>query len=119
MNLTVKRYNQNGLSTRLTQNGKLFRVSGPLGKSLTVDPAGLNVAFVAGTGVLPFMDLAAFVARLTIGMSNIDSQRLEQSFMFWVVAGFREKEKIGDGFLKALADANAAQFRYDVTLSGQ
>ena len=73
MNLTVKRYNQNGLSTRLTQNGKIFRVSGPLGKSLTVDPAGLNVAFVAGTGVLPFMDLAAFVARHTIGMSKIDT----------------------------------------------
>ena len=39
--------------------------------------------------------------------------------MFWVVASFREKEQIGDGFLKALADANGAQFRYDVTLSGQ
>ena len=39
--------------------------------------------------------------------------------MMWVVASFREKEQIGDGFLKALADANGAQFRYDVTLSGQ
>ena len=44
-----------------------------MGKSLTVDPAGLNIAFVAGTGVLPFMDLAAFVARHTIGVSKIDT----------------------------------------------
>ena len=37
--------------------------------------------------------------------------------MMWVVASFNEKEQIGDGFLKALADANRAQFRYDVRLS--
>ena len=39
-------------------------MSGPLGKGLLADQEqGLHVAFAAGTGILTFMDLVAFVAR--------------------------------------------------------
>lgn len=41
----------------------LLNVSGPMGSSLNIDPTGLNVAFAAGTGVLPFMDLIGYIAR--------------------------------------------------------
>jgi len=36
-----------------------FEVKGPMGKSLNVHPDGLHLAFAAGTGILPFMDLVA------------------------------------------------------------
>lgn len=41
--------------------------------ALNVDTNGLNVAFAAGTGVLPFMDLAGFIARKTLQIDNVDS----------------------------------------------
>jgi len=64
LSLTMKNYRVGGLSQTVHEkNGAHFKVSGPLGRSLNVDPTGLNVAFAAGTGVLPFMDLAGFIAR--------------------------------------------------------
>jgi len=38
-------------------------IKGPLGKGLGITPNGTYIAFVAGTGVLPFMDLAAHLVR--------------------------------------------------------
>jgi len=44
-----------------------------MGKSLGVDPAGLNIAFAAGTGILPFMDLVGLIARQTANITQFDS----------------------------------------------
>jgi hypothetical protein len=56
----IKNYNQpTGLSYRINQANEQFEVKGPMGKSLNVQTTGLHIAFGAGTGVLPFMDLVA------------------------------------------------------------
>jgi len=46
---------------------EVFEVMGPLGKGLKVSPTGTHIAFVAGTGALPFMDL---IGRLAL--ANLD-----------------------------------------------
>jgi len=39
-----------------------------MGKSLCIDMNGLNVAFAAGTGILPFMDLVGYIARQSLSL---------------------------------------------------
>ncbi len=39
-----------------------------MGKGLRIDSAGINVAFVAGTGVLVFVDLVAHLVRKNLGI---------------------------------------------------
>ena len=41
-----------------------------MGRSLFIDQNGLNVAFAAGTGILPFMDLIGFLARDTLKINE-------------------------------------------------
>ena len=67
--LTIKNYQQ-GLSSRLASFNPgpkklptFYKFSGPLGKSLNVDPNGVNVAYSAGTGVMAFLDLVAIIVR--------------------------------------------------------
>ena len=71
ISLTLKKYQVGGLSQAIFEKEQSIhlRVSGPLGKNLGVEPAGLNVAFAAGTGVLPFMDLVGFIGRHTAGIT--------------------------------------------------
>ena len=66
--LCIKNYPVKGLSSAIHNRHKtsIFNVSGPLGRPLVIDTNGLNVAFVAGTGVLPFMDLVGFITRKTL-----------------------------------------------------
>ena len=55
MTVTLKNYGK-GLSQILHQNASnTFTVKGPLGIPLNIQKR--NVAFCAGTGVLPFLDL--------------------------------------------------------------
>ena len=49
------------------ENKEVFEIKGPMGIGLRVKPSGLHIAFAAGTGVLPFMDLVAWLA-----MANLD-----------------------------------------------
>jgi hypothetical protein len=51
-------------------NSRLFRVIGPMGKSLGHSTYGTHIAFVGGTGILPFLDFVAFVARKVL-LGNI------------------------------------------------
>ena len=85
VSLTIKNYPVGGLSQ--TIHNKLnaqFRVSGPMGKNLNIDTASLNVAFCAGTGILPFMDLVGFMARQTLNLTKFDTINLQKSFFFWM-----------------------------------
>lgn len=63
MNLTIKNYNLlNGLSSKFFQNlDGFFGLTGPLGKGLGLSPTskGVHIAFSAGTGILPYMDMVA------------------------------------------------------------
>jgi NAD(P)H-flavin reductase len=42
-----------------------FEIKGPFGKGLNIRKGvnGVHIAFAAGTGILPFMDLVAYLAR--------------------------------------------------------
>lgn len=60
--LTLKDYQfDSGIShfihMDLKDKKQLFQITGPMGKGLSLDPTGHNVAYSAGTGVLVFMDL--------------------------------------------------------------
>ena len=59
---------------------------------------GVFIAFAAGTGVLPFLDLVAFILRRNLGMvSNKDSSFVDNlKFKFILNASFKnEDETIG------------------------
>lgn len=64
---TIKNYKQKlGLSERFHEpqdQNDFFSLSGPFGKGLIQSAEGTYLIFAAGTGVLPFMDLVAFIAR--------------------------------------------------------
>ena len=64
--LTIKNYQvKNGLSKRIFESkNHLFKIKGPMGKGLglTEYSEGNYVAFTAGTGILPFMDLVTRIA---------------------------------------------------------
>ena len=67
--LTIKAYKEaNGLSQKIatagsTKLGIELKVVGPMGKGLRPNNSGLHIAFSAGTGVLVFMDLIAYLSR--------------------------------------------------------
>ena len=71
--LTVKEYDTtNGLSKNIALNSgsKCFKVCGPMGKGLQPARSGLHVAFAAGTGVLVFVDLVAYLSRQHLGIKG-------------------------------------------------
>lgn len=44
-----------------------YVLKGPMGKGIDLDLNGVNIAFTAGTGVLPFLDLVAYMIRYNLG----------------------------------------------------
>ena len=62
---TIKNYNAvGGVSHRIhNAYNDLYQVKGLLGKGLGIHQEGNHVAFVAGTGMLVFVDLVAFLIR--------------------------------------------------------
>jgi hypothetical protein len=70
--LVIKNYNA-GLSGMLNdpENDLAeYEVKGPLGQSLQVQKSGLHIAFTAGTGVLPIMDLVLHLLLTTLGLNK-------------------------------------------------
>ena len=65
--LSIKNYaDNNGLSKYIhetfNQSQKcLYQVRGPMGSGISVQSQGKHIAFTAGTGVLVFMDLVAYL----------------------------------------------------------
>ena len=114
--LCIKNYDVGGLSNAIhsRHNLSIFNVSGPMGRPLAINLNGLNIAFVAGTGVLPLMDLVGFVTRSTLQLSDIDSSAaaLGKGFKLAMCARFRDNEAIGDKLMSALTKANESQFMY-------
>jgi len=43
-----------------------------MGRGLGIETQGTNIAFVAGTGTLVFMDFAAYLLRGNLGLLNKD-----------------------------------------------
>ena len=69
---TIKNYQQaKGLSFRFFSDQEHnFEVSGPFGKGLIQKEEGTHIAFAAGTGVLCFVDLVAYLALKNLGSTG-------------------------------------------------
>ena len=66
LNLSIKTYEKPlGLSTRIHKNnpGEPFAIKGPMGKGLCLKRTGTHIAFSAGTGILVYVDLVAYLVR--------------------------------------------------------
>ncbi len=66
-----------------------------MGKGLGISKSGTHVAFVAGTGVLIFVDLVAFLIRLNLGLLNKEDSNIieKDSFRFVLYVSFPRKEE--------------------------
>jgi len=103
------------LSARIhAATSPVLQVSGPMGHGLSVDLKSVNVAFAAGTGVLPFMDMVGYIARHTLGLDGVDSSKPADGFQFWFNVRCSAHEAIADELMSALATANPSMFRYDI-----
>lgn len=70
LELVMKHYPQSqfGISNQVFSSvgTDYFYIHGPIGKGLEIDrfnSSGINLIFVGGTGILPFMDLFAYIGR--------------------------------------------------------
>lgn len=86
LTLVIKNYmTRDGLSRRIAQDEQIYdsfsgvmtpmtyEFRGPMGKGLDFQPTGIHIAFTAGTGVLPFLDLVAYLIRLNLGLCTNES----------------------------------------------
>ncbi len=87
-------------------NHDIFYAKGILGKSLGLSKNGEHVAFLAGTGVLVFMDLVALISRFHLGILNNDPLGLfakESTFKLVLFVSFPdESHSIGLDLLRSL-----------------
>ncbi len=81
LTLVIKNYmTKDGLSRRIAQDEDIYdsfsgvstpmtyEFHGPMGKGLDLQNSGIHIAFTAGTGVLPFLDLVAYLIRFNLGL---------------------------------------------------
>ena len=123
LTLTIKEYNTvNGLSKNIANNSdkKCFRVSGPMGKGLQPASSGVHVAFAAGTGVLVFVDLVAYLVRQKLEIKAADEgedSELGDDFKLVLFASFaNEAEAIALDFLQAASEALGDRFELRLRL---
>lgn len=84
--------------------GQEFFINGPIGKGYELTPENTNssyMALVGGTGILPFMDLIAFIARKAIFSIQSDNalfgsenfQELDDGFSLTFYAYFPKRDQ--------------------------
>ena len=124
LTLTIKEYNTvNGLSKNIATGlkKKCFKVSGPMGKGLQPASSGVHVAFAAGTGVLVFVDLVAYLVRQKLEIKAADEgedNELGEDFKLVLFASFaNEEEAIALDFLQAASEALGDRFELRLRLS--
>lgn len=108
MMFIIKNYNA-GLTQHMFSNDQSLRyeVKGPLGESLGVEQEGLHIAFTAGTGVLPLMDLVGHILFKKIGLNEKLGVRKEdeigKTFRFKLYVSFRGRdEQVALDFLESI-----------------
>lgn len=99
----------------------VWMCKGPMGKSLGVRRKGTHLAFAAGTGVLAFMDLSAYVARIVLNeLDEKEACEIAEDFRFELyVAYTSEKQSLGLKMLRLLSDLHSKHFKLVVRLSDQ
>lgn len=123
--LTLKAYwDAKGISARMfnssaAEDGAQWMLKGPMGKSLGVKRSGDHIAFGAGTGVITFMDLSAYVARFVMGeMDEKEASQISEDFKFtYYVTYFNEEQSCGLRMLRLLKELNSKHFDLVVRLS--
>ena len=79
-----------GLSKKIHEarlNDEIFWIKGPMGKGLGIEKDGVHMAFTAGTGILVFVDLVAFLVRVNLGLLKENEKGLigkDFKFIFYV-----------------------------------
>ncbi len=71
----------------------IYSFQGPIGKGLDLHREGVHIAFAAGTGVLPFVDLVAHLIRKNMGLltKEEDSQLHRSRFKFILHVSFQRR----------------------------
>ena len=66
-----------------------------MGKGLGIQKSGTHAAYLAGTGILIFIDLVAYLIRYNLGLLNRDDreQISESNFRFILYVSFPRKEE--------------------------
>ncbi|CAD8078937.1 unnamed protein product [Paramecium sonneborni] len=113
--LIIKKYNfPNALSAQIFQHQGNFWIQGPFGRGLELQSNSKCVAFVGGTGLLPFLDLLDHLLIKSIYLTNKEKQsqiqsffpqfdQLDESFEFTLLASFQnEDEFIGKEWIRKL-----------------
>lgn len=77
-----------------------FKIKGPMGPGLLHHSEGLHVAFAAGTGILPFLDLVAIIL-------SPERTLIKPDFKFQLHVSFQsEEDAIGLELLRLTAEQN-------------
>ena len=109
ISFTIKKYRiRSGLSRKLceSKDGAPYVIKGPMGKGLDIQPCGVHVAFTAGTGILPFIDLVAHLIRKNLGLLTPDEDKQIdlKNFKFILYVSFSSKQDIiGYKLIKGLS----------------
>ncbi|CDW73069.1 cytochrome b5-like heme steroid binding domain containing protein [Stylonychia lemnae] len=129
ISLTVKTYYVGGVSEDLLTSSPIknsYQFKGPMGKGLDIQYTGSHIAFSAGTGILTFLDLVAYLIRKNLGLlpPDEDQQTDSHSFKLILFASFRQRgESIGDelcrGLLQISQKLKIHNFEYYVRYSEQ
>ncbi len=94
MIFAAKNYNISGGVSQLLhkmESDEVFQVKGLLGKGLGLRRQGTHIAFTGGTGALVFVDLAALLLRVNLGLIDPESIPLlskGSSFRFVLYVSF-------------------------------
>jgi hypothetical protein len=70
---------------------RTFNIKGPMGKGIKLEKTGVHMAYTAGTGVLVFMDIVAFILRVNLGIGEIDEHPFHDDFKFILYSTFSRK----------------------------
>lgn len=111
MTVTIKNYSSpTGVSQKVHENNpeRQFMIMGLMGHGLGIEPTGTHVAFVAGTGILVFVDLVAYLIRLNLDMISEDKGVLSKTkFKFVLYASFPNRnEAVGLDLVDSLVKLN-------------
>lgn len=68
----------------------MYEIKGPMGKGINLKTYGTQIAFTAGTGVLVFLDLVAYLIRknLELNTKSANNIQMDQNFKFVLYASF-------------------------------
>lgn len=125
--VAVKNYKVvGGLSEAMHRSliGEEFTVRGIMGKSLGLAKHGNHVAFVAGTGVLVFLDLVALISKHHIGhlrnSHDIPIFSEGSTFKLTLYASFpSDSAALGLDLLRTLHASNPSNFELHLRISSQ